>query len=375
MICTGASHQSVQSRPIKVNPKEMRHMCTVDDRFQSYNIGMAEVIGGKCWKPYSRMVYPLKDFTTAKAVMFDTSLFQNVSPLNFSDNRLQRLAAALGPVYLRVSGTCANSVYFQDNDKAAMNPAPAGFRHVLTRKQWKGVVDFANAIDARIVTSFAICSGVRNKLGNWTPAEAIKVLNYTKSIGGSIYAAEFFQQPNIAIFGGAPRDYCASMYLKDIQEFRKFIKSSALEMILAGPGNVGEGAFELPSGMEDLTTGQIFSGSQIPAFDVFSYHFYGAISQRFAGLTPVEFSTSSEDALAELWFNRAVKAYQYFKEFHDRYLWDTPIWITETADALYGGNPWSETFLDCFRYLEQLGRMARNGVQVVMHNSLTSGQN
>ncbi len=37
-----------------------------------------------------------------------------------------------------------------------------------------------------------------------------------------------------------------------------------------------------------------------------------------------------------------------------------------------GGNRWDSTFLDTFRYLDQLGRLARAGVQVVMHNTLAA---
>src|SRR5690606_31019524 len=35
-----------------------------------------------------------------------------------------------------------------------------------------------------------------------------------------------------------------------------------------------------------------------------------------------------------------------------------------------GGNPWANTFLDTFRYLDQLGRLARQEVDVVLHNTL-----
>jgi hypothetical protein len=47
-------------------------------------------------------------------------------------------------------------------------------------------------------------------------------------------------------------------------------------------------------------------------------------------------------------------------------------WLTETADAVCGGNPWASTFLDTFRHLDQLGRLARAGVRVVMHNTLAA---
>ncbi len=49
-----------------------------------------------------------------------------------------------------------------------------------------------------------------------------------------------------------------------------------------------------------------------------------------------------------------------------------PFWNTETADAACGGNPWAGTFLDNFRYLDQLGRLARQEVDVVFHNTLVA---
>lgn len=48
------------------------------------------------------------------------------------------------------------------------------------------------------------------------------------------------------------------------------------------------------------------------------------------------------------------------------------MWVTETADAAAGGNPWATTFTDTFRYLYQLGSLARSGVQVITHNTLAS---
>lgn len=44
------------------------------------------------------------------------------------------------------------------------------------------------------------------------------------------------------------------------------------------------------------------------------------------------------------------------------------------ADAACGGDPWASTFLDTFRYLDQLGRMAKRGVKVIFHNTLASSE-
>ena len=42
----------VQAQTISVDPARMSRVGTVDPRFFSYNIEMAEVTGGNFWKPY-----------------------------------------------------------------------------------------------------------------------------------------------------------------------------------------------------------------------------------------------------------------------------------------------------------------------------------
>jgi hypothetical protein len=156
--------------------------------------------------------------------------------------RLRKLAAALGPAYLRVSGTWMNSTYFQESDASAPATPPKGFNSVLTRKQWKGVVDFSRAVDAKIVTSFATSAGTRDEAGVWTPTEAKKFVDYTKSVGGSLAAAEFMNEPTFAEMGGGPKGYDAAAYAKDFAVFKKFAAADAAGMIVLGPGGVCDGA-------------------------------------------------------------------------------------------------------------------------------------
>ncbi len=163
-------------------------------------------------------------------------LYQYRPPIDLSKARLHTLATALGPAYVRVSGTWANTTYFQNSDKPAPKAAPKGFNGVLTRQQWKGVVDFARAVDAEIVTSFATSAGTRNAAGIWTPDQARQFLAYTKSIGGSIAAAEFMNEPTFAAMGGAPKGYDAAAYGRDIAAFRPsskrlHLKSCSLALV------------------------------------------------------------------------------------------------------------------------------------------------
>src|SRR5215475_6290200 len=115
-----------------LTPATMARVGTVDERFQSYNIEMVEVTGGNFWRPYRDGVPPL---------------FAYRKPIDLTNARLRKLAAALGPAFLRVSGTWANATWF--NDDGGHGAVPAGFTDELTREQWKGVIEFARAVDAR----------------------------------------------------------------------------------------------------------------------------------------------------------------------------------------------------------------------------------
>ena len=118
----------------------------------------------------------------------------------------------------------------------------------------------------------------------------------------------------------------------------------------------------------------MLSATPRPVFDVFSYHFYGAVSQRCASLMGPGFGTTPDAALSEEWLSRTERARAFYAALRDRFAPGAPMWLTETAEAACGGNPWATTFLDSFRYLSQLGRLAKQDVQVVMHNTLAASE-
>jgi len=338
-----------------VTPSSMPRIGTVDERFQSYNIEMVEITGGRFWKPYRSTAddgpaHSGADTPKGK----DAALFRYRRPIDLTGARLRMLAAALGPAYVRISGTWANTTYFADQDTPPAL-APAGFGGILTRPQWRDVVDFARAVDARIVTSFAISAGSRDAAGNWTADQARRFLGYTEAIGGKIAAAEFMNEPDLAAMGGAPAGYDAAAYGRDFKLFRSVIKRTTPETMILGPGTAGAAA----------TASRLLAASG-PGLDGFSYHYYGALSARCGG------KRVPEAALSEQWLAGTDRVLASNQKLRDRFAPGKPIWLTETADAACGGNPWAVTFLDTFRYLDQLGRLARAGVQVVMHNTLAA---
>jgi heparanase 1 len=372
LVGLGFSTDSLGASPVSVAPAKMPRVGTVNERYQSYNIEMVEVTGGRFWAPYKQQntaPTPPADSKLTAPGGLDPSLYMYRAPIDLLNPHLRKLAAALGPAYVRVSGTWANSTYFQDSDGPAPATPPEGFGSVLTRKQWKGVVDFSRAVDAKIVTSFAISPGVRDASGVWTPVEAKKFLAYTKVVGGNIAVAEMFNEPTFAAMGGASKGYDAAAYGRDFKAFLPFVKADAPEMMILGPGSVGEVGLVGP-GMSLIKTEDLMFASG-PGIDGFSYHFYGGVSKRCARLGGAA-STTPEAALSLDWLSRTDRDEAFYAALRDRFAPGKPIWLTETGETACGGDPWAADFIDSFRYLNQLGSLAKLGVQVVMHNTLAA---
>jgi heparanase 1 len=345
-----------------INLKQMKKIGLVDERYQSFNIEMCEVIGGDFWIPYN-LIDSVRKTTTKSGI---AALKWQIEPINLYEKKLRNLASALGPTYVRVSGTWANAIYFQDNDDAKLASPPDGFKNILTRNQWKGVVDFCKAVDGKLVSSFPVSNGVRDKDGNYNPKYVKSILDYTHSIGGEIVAAEMFNEPSHASHGDAPKGYNGDNYAKDFSIFKDFASKEFPNMKILGPGSTGEGGI-LPAGL-DIAVDKILSASPKPTFDVFSYHYYGTVSKRCGG------GQNSEKALTEDWLSKTEKGLEFYQNTRAIYMPNAPIWLTETAETACGGNPLAATYLDTFRYLEQLGRLAKKGVQVVMHNTLARSE-
>jgi heparanase len=332
---------------------------TVHERYQAYNVEMVEVTGGRFWAPYGGPA---------------DERYRQRPPIDLSNPRLIALAKGLGPSLMRVSGTWANNTYLEAPGENLSAP-PKGFVQVLTRAQWQGVVAFSKTVDAPIVTSFAVSNGTRDANGVWTTTQAQRLLDLTRESGGSLYAAEFFNEPNVPTAAPeAPRQYDAAKYGAEFRIFRDWARKNAPGMLILGPGGVGEAGLlkDVPVANEFGThvSTESMMEQNPNSVDVVSYHFYGSVSQRCLGLGIG--TAQKADALTAGWLDMTVRDFNYYAALRDKYEAGKPIWNTETAQAACGGSPWASTFLDSFRYLNQNGALAQKGVQVVMHNTLAA---
>lgn len=341
-----------------LNLKALPKVAEVSDRYQSYNIEMVEVTGGRFWAPYGGPA---------------GEVYRQRPPLDLNDARLRNLARHLGPAYMRVSGTWSNNTYLAAEDEHLTAPPP-GFVQVLTPAQLRSVIAFSKAADAPIVTSFAVSIGTRGSDGRWTTAQAQRFVDQVRADGGTIAAAEFFNEPNMPTAAPAmPKSYTAADYGADFRIFRDWARKAAPDMKILGPGGVGEGHLMKSAPVNAL--GRPVRSADMMAenpgsLDAVSYHFYGSVSQRCAALG---IGTAIKDeAFSPGWLDRTVEDYDFYASLRDKYEPGKPIWNTETAQAACGGSPWASTFLDTFRYLNQLGVLAQKGVKVVMHNTLAT---
>jgi heparanase len=360
--------------PFPLRAGTMRKLATVDERFQSYNIEAVEVTGGRFWKPYGTTGQSnpssAKD-SAAQAGGVPADLFQYRPPIDLTNKRLRLLGRALGPAYLRVSGTWRNATYFHDADTPAPKDPPPGFSNVLTKQEWKGVVDYAASTGSKIITSVATSGGTRDKDGTWTSDQAEHLFRFTRSIGGSIAATEFMNEPTLAKRGGGvPDGYGPEAYGRDVKLFRSWLQHASPETLFLGPGGEGEGmGWHQPATMQRIPSEELlrFTASD---YDVYSYHFYSAISSRCSGI--IGGGIAESEALSPQWFAIPERVNDFYTDLRDRYMAGKPVWVTETGEAACGGDRWASTYLDAFRYLNELGALARHGVKVVAHNTLAA---
>lgn len=341
-----------------IDPAQLDYVGTVDPRFQSYNIEMVEVTGGRFWKPY-RLGTP-KDAADRYAYR---------PPLDLSNKRLRRLAAALGPAYIRVSGTWASATYIAGRDDEA---APAGFTTVLTPTQWRGMAGFAKAARGALVLSAPTSPGTRDAAGTWNPAQLEALLTRSRALGMAVAGVAFMNEPNLIGATGAPADYDVADYARDHARFVAAVRGAAPGTRVLGPGAVGGAGLEplaAAGGLKILPARDLVAAA-LPPVDIYTYHHYGSVSQRCATSGPL--ATRPADALDPLWLARTDDSFAYHRGLRDAHVPAAPIWVTETAQAACGGSPWAATFADTPRYIDQMGRLAQSGVSAIFHNTLAA---
>lgn len=388
-----------------------------DPRLVSYNIEMTEVTGGTFWRRYTPAQIAGADevpaprlpagmdggsFSMSDMLGGASALMEERPPIDLSQPRLRTLAAAIGPSWVRVSGSWATGTYF-DYDGRAGDVPPEGYRAVLTRAQWEGVLDFVRVVGGRLLVSFAVIPGLENaackKLGGtgaWDPSQVRRLLNAATRYGVPVSAVEFANEPNISFLDA--RGYAPKGYMQDQDAFYRFMRVEFPGVRLVGPcgamdpideadasaaatgddmsaaGN-GAGAVADSAPAEGMLSKLgVATSRELAALarerpDAYSYHIYAGMSERGAAFGH---HWNPDEAASDAVLDVADCARCYHEPIRDAWCPKAPLWVTESGDANCGGNTWGSTFLDVFRTADEIARFSAAGDGVIFHNTLAS---
>lgn len=365
---------------IKLNPSALKELRKVDDKLVSYNVEFAEVTGGTFWKAYTaeqiagtEAFYVEPSSEGIEAMYKD--LMQVYKPIDLYNPRLRKFTKALGPAWVRVSGTWATKTYY-DFDDTTNGKVPEGYLNVLTKDQWIGVLDFVKATGTKLLVSLSNCPGLHSADEPWNPSEAEKLFSFSKEYGVPIDAAEFTNEPNMLEETGFPKGYTTADYRRDHDIFYEWLDKNYPEVLKVGPSTTGgDVVFGKSGGIEQLvieTCGcdDLLDGTTTK-LDVFSYHYYNGVSERLASVMPSA-HWSAEEALSEEYLDVAPNFARIYTKFRDKYVPGAQMWVTESGDAGGGGNTWASTYMDVIRTLNELGGFAAITDGVIFHNTLAA---
>lgn len=366
------------SQFIKLNPDAVKELRTINPALISYNVEMTEVTGGTFWKAYTpgqiagTEQVPPPDFSKGLA-----SMHQWYDPIDTTNPRLIKLAKALGPVWIRVSGTWATKTYYDFDDTGI---APEGYQNRLTKQQWINLLNFVKAVGGKLLVSVANCEGLHSAAEPWNPSQAELLFNLSKEHGVPIDAVEFTNEPNMMEGTGFPKGYTPAHFRRDQDLFHKWVRENYPDTIIVGPCTCDADALRGDSkdsggaGIADFltscTTAELMDGcTEKP--DVFSYHYYNGVSERMAALCPQMF-TPAEEATSESYLGMAGMCAKAFVPYRDKYCPGGEMWVTESGDAGAGGHTWASTYLEVPRELNEFGAFAGVTNGVIFHNTLAS---
>ena len=365
---------------IKLQIDNLEVLRTINPRLMSYNVEMTEVTGGTFWKAYTpAQIAGTEEFPPIKGMHEMANLMQWYDPIDTTNPRLLKLAKEFGPVWVRVSGTWATKTYYDFDGKGM----PEGYQSALSRQQWGNLINFVDALDAKLLISVANCEGLHHADEPWNPSEAEKIFALSKELGHPIDAVEFTNEPNMFVITGFPVGYTAEHFRRDQDLFHKWVRENYPETLVVGPCTVDSGAVSMGPGGTDKSSagiGAAFGTSAGTAelldgctekLDVFSYHYYNGISERLAAVMP-SMHWLPDQTLSEDYLGMAGHCARAFIPFRDKYVPGGEMWVTESGDAGGGGDTWASTYMDVPRTLNELGEFSTITDGVIFHNTLAS---
>lgn len=319
----------------------------LDERYLSFAVDTAQVLGGRFWNPDS------EDATETEVV---------VDPYDFDRERLRMLAAELSPAILRVGGTAADTVFY-DLSESPVDDPPEPFELLLTREEWGGFAGFAEDLDLDLFFTLNVGPGPRDEGGSWMPDNSRELMEYAAERGDPVVMWELGNEINGFLLAHG-EILSAEEYTADLATARTLVDDVVPDALLAGPSSaywpeIGDMLGFYPAFMP--------LGGHL--LDAVTWHYYPMQSHR----CPVASRAAGPEVMLDPVNLDEVNMWSDEVEgLAAEYAPGAPVWLGETGNAQCGGEPGvSDTWAGSFWWLDQLGLLAARGQPVVVRQTLS----
>lgn len=328
----------------------------VADKYVSFAIDSSQVVGGKWWNPKANKI-------EIGSGTHHADLFQ------WNNKKLNILTKALSPAYLRLGGSEADKIYYDMSEKDKMaKEIPEGYHSVLTPYMWDEAHHFIRRNGLKAMFTVNAGPSARDDNLIWKNENLKSLLEYTKKKGYKVDVWELGNELNIFWFiHGVTLHVSPDQYAKDFSLFQKTVhkyfpdvkvtsQASAFWPILGEPMDFFYGF--MPDYLEKVKTGT----------NIVAWHYYpqqsrrGPIASRRAYPTRL-LNPQNLDEVA-FWA-------QKMHEWRDRYNEKAPLWLGETGNAQFGGEPGvSDRYIGGLWWIDQLGLLAVYHHNVIIRQTL-----
>ncbi len=326
--------------------------------YLSFTLDTSQLVGGKWWNPDAGKVETGSG--TRHAPVFD-----------FNRKKLDVLVSGLVPAYLRIGGSEADKVYYDPKDRrefVSKEDVPRGYHQTMTGKQWDNLNAFVRRNGLKFVFTLNSGPSARNSDQSWNPANAGELMRYSREMGHTVDVFELGNEHNLFWYlYGFRKVVSAGQYGKDLLVLRDLMKKNYPDAKLGSQGSaiwpvLGEMLGAFFGFYRDML---INSGRDV---DIIAWHYYPQQSRRgpFASRKAHPGRLLEPENLDEAGYWAGV-----FTKLRDRHAPGRGIWLGETGNAQFGGEPGvSDSYIGGLWWLDQLGLLAASGVEAVFRQTL-----
>lgn len=339
---------------VKVEIDTENPVATISPKYLSFSLDVSSIVGGKWWDPDADG----KELRSGS---------RNADLTDLENPKFNQLAKNLSPAYLRIGGSESDKIFYDlGNSKDYQNK---NYESVLTKTRWDEVNAFAerNNLDLTFVLNSGPSS--RNEVGIWNSKNTEDLLRYSSEQNYRISDWELGNELNVYWYIFGPSNFIKpNQYKNDMEEAKKLVDKYFPESDFNGQASAFWPVIGEPLSFFYKFTEEYLKLSE-DNIDKILWHYYPQQSRR----GPIATRRANPYRLLELsnldevahWANQ-------IKTWRDRYAPGKPIWMGETGNAQFGGEPGvSDVYISGLWWLDQLGLLALHDHEVVIRQTLT----